>query len=51
LLTKRDKTVTGDFDYSEIPSDCGSDDTFTCTQSAEGSGGTRYHRLKINYAR
>jgi hypothetical protein len=51
LLKRRDKTVTGDFDYRDIPSDCGSDDTSTCTQSAEGSGGVRYHRLKINYAR
>src|SRR3954468_5572936 len=36
LLTLRNKTVTGDFNYSQVPSDCGSDDTHTCTQSAEG---------------
>src|SRR4051812_24586785 len=49
LLKLKNKTFTGEFDYGSIPSDCGSDDTVTCTQSAEGSGGFRYHRLKINY--
>lgn len=51
LLTLADRTVTGDFDYSKVPDDCGSTDTETCTQSAEGSGGVRYHRLKIHYRR
>lgn len=50
LLKVRNKTFTGDFNYESLPSNCqaeGDDDT--CTQKAEGSGGFRYHRLRVVY--
>jgi hypothetical protein len=50
LLKVKNKTFTGDFNYDVLPSDCGSDDMTTCTQKAEGSGGFRYHRLRIVYS-
>jgi hypothetical protein len=48
LLKIKESTKTGDLKL-RVKKDCGSDDTTTCSQSADGAGSIRYERLGIRY--